>query len=509
MRTWVFSVAFLCWFDRMRPTRCQTYENVYNLEQAIFRNYSPTIRPVIDQSKAIEIAARFVIISFPQVDEVEQVFSVNGALWLTWIDEILRWNPSDYGNASLIFPDRLTVWRPRIVILNTAGKRDIFEDDHQPLKLFPNGQVIWVPGGIFPVTCKFNMRKFPFDKQSCVVTMVAMHGFSDSITFTVPSDGISFRLYSQNPGWSITASSLDTVLNSMDVPFYELQISLTFSRRPAFFVLSILLPVNLVAILDILVFLIPIETGERIGVSLTVLLAQTVYMSITSTYLPTASDSIPLVVFFLMIMTIMAVFTVAMCILFAWLHHKEEEEQRRGSSESIFKSTFRKLRKLTSRKAHPENPSRFHFRAGNNRLNSIEKTTRSNCNAPLSTASTHHQNGGHSVMQSHTPLSEEYLTIKRDTSGSGACIVTSISSKDRHSNRNQIGESMYSCRMNHCDSSSVVKNTLCHECTGRNTIVNGTGKYKAIVTFLEQTCLFAFLLFYCITLFAFLIVFLN
>ncbi|GFO48633.1 acetylcholine receptor subunit alpha [Plakobranchus ocellatus] len=80
---------------------------------------------------------------------------------------ILQWNPADYGNTTILYPDRLRVWKPRTMIANTAGKRDIFEDDHHPLLLNSSGYMSWAPGGIFPASCKFNMRKFPFDEQSC------------------------------------------------------------------------------------------------------------------------------------------------------------------------------------------------------------------------------------------------------------------------------------------------------------------------------------------------------
>ncbi|GFO48629.1 acetylcholine receptor subunit alpha [Plakobranchus ocellatus] len=263
--------------------------------------------------------------------------------------------------------------------------------------------------------------------------------------------------------------------------------TVTLKRRPAFFVINILLPVNLIAILDILVFLIPIESGERIGVSLTVLLSQTVYMSITSTYLPTASDSIPLVVFFLMIMTVMAVFTVAMCILFAWLHHKEEEESRRKEMNSVFKSTLKKLKIVSANKTAPMNPSKRIHLNSSRILNQTQKTEGydDQIQAALFTTS--------QDAQQKAPFSYSL------DSGLAKPEINNAYGYNQEAAQNDSFKEMASNLKN--ASQTLVKSN-CQSLSEK-------GKYKMIVTFLEKTCLMAFLLVYIITLLSFTISFMT
>jgi hypothetical protein len=54
-------------------------------------------------------------------------------------------------------------------------------------------------------------------------------------------------------------------------------IYLKLKRQPMFFVLNLILPVCLMSILNIFVFLLPADSGERVGYAITVLLAIAVF----------------------------------------------------------------------------------------------------------------------------------------------------------------------------------------------------------------------------------------
>jgi hypothetical protein len=55
-----------------------------------------------------------------KVDEVSQIMETK--LWLKqeWNDYTLRWNPADYKNISEIRVPSEMIWRPDIVLYNTA-----------------------------------------------------------------------------------------------------------------------------------------------------------------------------------------------------------------------------------------------------------------------------------------------------------------------------------------------------------------------------------------------------
>ena len=73
--------------------------------------------------------------------------------------------------------------------------------------------------------------------------------------------------------------------------FSRLKFSITIRRRPLFHLLNTLFPVILMAFLTVIVFKLPPESGERIGLSLTILLAFAVYLTLISESIPQTSMS--------------------------------------------------------------------------------------------------------------------------------------------------------------------------------------------------------------------------
>ncbi|XP_060590873.1 neuronal acetylcholine receptor subunit alpha-6-like [Ruditapes philippinarum] len=83
--------------------------------------------------------------------------------------------------------------------------------------------------------------------------------------------------------------SLETVRESES--FSRLVFSLTFRRRPMFHSLNTLFPVVLMAFLTVIIFKLNPESGERVGLALTILLAYAVYLGVISESIPQTSLS--------------------------------------------------------------------------------------------------------------------------------------------------------------------------------------------------------------------------
>ena len=97
-----------------------------------------------------------------------------------------------------------------------------------------------------------------------------------------------------------------------------------------YYVTSILLPVVLLGVLIIVVFLIPAESGEKIGYSITVLLAMSVFLSIISTILPRNSDDVCLLAVYLLINVILGVVAVMLTAFQLRLFNREDDIHTKG-----------------------------------------------------------------------------------------------------------------------------------------------------------------------------------
>ena len=85
-------------------------------------------------------------------------------------------------------------------------------------------------------------------------------------------------------------------------PFTEVVYQLHLKRKTLYYMYSLVLPVTTITSLIAIGFCLPPNSGERIILSVTVLVSMTVYLNIASKRLPATSDNIPLLsLFYLML----------------------------------------------------------------------------------------------------------------------------------------------------------------------------------------------------------------
>lgn len=101
--------------------------------------------------------------------------------------------------------------------------------------------------------------------------------------------------------------------------------SFSIGRKPMFFVLFSLVPCMIIGLLILVSFFIPAESGERIGLCATILLAVSVYLLVITEQLPEQSDTMPLIgIYYIVIMfEIGLALTATVLVLMA--HHATSE----------------------------------------------------------------------------------------------------------------------------------------------------------------------------------------
>ena len=77
-------------------------------------------------------------------------------------------------------------------------------------------------------------------------------------------------------------------------PFPDVTITLVIRRKILYYLYNVILPCIMMSVLTLLVFCLPPESGEKIALGVTVLLAFSVFMLAISEKLPETSESIPL-----------------------------------------------------------------------------------------------------------------------------------------------------------------------------------------------------------------------
>ncbi|XP_055894245.1 neuronal acetylcholine receptor subunit alpha-6-like isoform X2 [Biomphalaria glabrata] len=207
------------------------------------------------------------------------------------------------------------------------------------------------------VTQSFTINGFLF--FTWTDQLVAMTFSSTELTFSVKDPHVRTSYYTINGEWDLKSTKIETSdLNASYVNLSSIQITFELKRRPAFFLLNVLLPVVFLSFLNICVFVIPAESGEKIGYGITVLLSLTVYMSTVSGMLPRSSLTLPNVIIYLFILFILSMITVLCNIIIVLLHNMEEKKEVYLRAQDNFSSAFTRVNLINRAISSMSNPDK-------------------------------------------------------------------------------------------------------------------------------------------------------
>lgn len=103
---------FLGFVTLVSGVHAHTYDDEQNLRHSILANYTPAIRPVIQQSQPTTVMVEFRLNEILSFDDRAGVLKTICILTLQWMDEKIRWNASIY-DIGMIFLPPTSVWMPR------------------------------------------------------------------------------------------------------------------------------------------------------------------------------------------------------------------------------------------------------------------------------------------------------------------------------------------------------------------------------------------------------------
>ena len=297
-------LSTLIMFVALVTVHCENISYVRQLYTDLFSHYIKEAMPVYDHSKPLMVGVTFYLASINSFKEVGETISITGSFNFNWTDPFLTWNPSSYGNVYMTIIDSSDMWVPFIVLANSAITMEpVGGGTKFKAFLLYTGDVIYGPARNFETKCPTDISKFPFDEQHCFVAFMAWGIPKQFIEFSSLKTQAVIDDFYPHSSWGLLEYSTATEdINGISL-FY---LNLRMKRRAMYYGVMIIAPTVLFALLNPLVFLLPVESGERVGLAMTILLSYTIFLALVSSSIPASSNPMCALLIFMIIIIVVS-----------------------------------------------------------------------------------------------------------------------------------------------------------------------------------------------------------
>lgn len=289
--------VFLSMFCLLNAVEGYTFANITKLHKDLFTNYDKEFRPGDNQKIPTEIKISFYLKS---LIDINRNMGVVGTLGVEWRDTRLVWNPSDYdGDLNKTFVPVHNIWTPYLVLTNLHEEIQPILFDGFSCRVWYDGNVSCLPPPIiFEALCLANITHYPYDTRRCFLQLYVSGYFHSNFKLIPKSWTFNTDMYINvyNGPWSLTRTSIFPFTHQIDDTRFKLLYLTIDLKRTADIYLWQISPMFVLSVMQLLVFKLPYESGERVGFSLTILLAEVIFLSVTEEKLPKTSD-VPVLVF--------------------------------------------------------------------------------------------------------------------------------------------------------------------------------------------------------------------
>ncbi|XP_065076757.1 acetylcholine receptor subunit alpha-like [Ochlerotatus camptorhynchus] len=315
---------------------CAGNPDAKRLYDDLLSNYNKLVRPVVNVTDALTVKIKLKLSQLIDVNLKNQIMTTN--LWVeqTWYDYKLKWEPKEYGGVEMLHVPSDHIWRPDIVLYNNAdGNFEVTLATKATLNY--TGRVDWRPPAIYKSSCEIDVEYFPFDEQTCVMKFGSWtyDGFQvdlrhiDEVNDTnVVEVGVDLSEFYTSVEWDILevpAVRNEKFYTCCDEPYLDITFNITMRRKTLFYTVNLIIPCMGISFLTILVFYLPSDSGEKVSLSISILLSLTVFFLLLAEIIPPTSLVVPLLGKFVLFTMILDTFSICVTVIVLNIHFRSPQ----------------------------------------------------------------------------------------------------------------------------------------------------------------------------------------
>jgi len=302
----------------------------------LLSNYNKLVRPVQNVTDAVTVRLKLKLSQLIDVNLRNQIMTTN--LWVEqfWYDFKMRWDPDEYGGVDMLHVPSDHIWRPDIVLYNNAdGNFEVTLSTKATL--FNTGLVEWKPPAIYHSSCEMDVEYFPFDEQTCVMKFgswtydgyqVDLRHQEEEQNSDVVHIGVDLSEYYMSVEWDILAVPARRnvkLYTCCDEPYLDITFNITMRRKTLFYTVNLIIPCMGISFLTVLVFYLPSDSGEKVSLSISILLSLTVFFLLLAEIIPPTSLVVPLLGKFVLFTMILDTFSICVTVVVLNVHFRSPQ----------------------------------------------------------------------------------------------------------------------------------------------------------------------------------------
>nr|KAG5702161.1 hypothetical protein BaRGS_033873 [Batillaria attramentaria] len=289
----------------------------YKLQSTLFKGYSPNIRPVRRAADATEVNLHLHVKRIVDVDVKAQKLSQVVYMDILWKDEFITWDPKKFGNVQNFLVRQKDIWTPDLMFgPHISGQPLRMGHDNMLLMVWYDGRVSWTPDLTIDTACTMDITNYPFDEQRCTWQLYPWMSDKEHVKLTVRNlSDIFDMLISENVEWKLTDVRGQTCdFKNEYFEFSCVKFTYVLKRRATFLVLTVVIPTVMLAVISTLVFVLPVDSGEKISLSVAPVLAFVLMLSIMMNVLPQSSLQTSVFVVYLVFLVVCSTLSISLTV---------------------------------------------------------------------------------------------------------------------------------------------------------------------------------------------------
>lgn len=169
-----------------------------------------------------------------------------------------------------------------------------------------------------------NLKYFPFDTQACEINFHPRDDYNGRLRIRAGKlkENSDFN---SNHIWNVLSHSWENFTEiSEGEKQYQVVLKIELERKATHYMYKLFIPCLVVASMAVLSILLPVESGERMSMIMTSLLAMVVLMQFSSDSLPPSSDEAPHIIdYYVSTLILIMISMVMSCIVINFYHSGE------------------------------------------------------------------------------------------------------------------------------------------------------------------------------------------